>query len=129
MIKDVYNFVTGMVNYAKFNDMLINPLAAHLVEQAFYRAYLCSDCFSGGRCKHCGCKTPEMFFSPKKEDSEGKWGKMLSKNEWEKEKAEKGIDLKKLTIELEEKMGSESSTNFFDKWAEQFKKAQDEAKG
>lgn len=72
------DFVEG--NYHYFNK---KHNAEHINEQALWRAYLCSDCLKAGKCRICNCKTPNMFFSPNKIDSAGKWKKMLPANEWE----------------------------------------------
>jgi len=61
-------------------------LPAHYRDQAEWRAYLCKDCLETGKCKECGCKTPQMFYAPNKKDKLDKWGPMLSKKEWEKMK-------------------------------------------
>jgi len=72
------DFVEG--NYLFFNRPHNAP---HINEQAMWRAYHCQDCLKAGKCRHCGCKTPNMFFSPNKADSANKWGKMMSQTQWE----------------------------------------------
>lgn len=78
LLSDIRNFFEG--NFLFFRQNHNQP---HINEQAEWRAFLCSDCFRNGKCRHCGCKTPNMFFSPHKTDSEGKWGQMMSASEWE----------------------------------------------
>lgn len=103
-LKNIKNFAEGTLNYIKFknentsNSVFFKKLEDHVKEQAFYRAYLCQKCLSNGACIRCGCKTPEMFFSPKKVDSEGKWREMLNKEEWEQFKKDNNIELSTLTI-------------------------------
>lgn len=73
---NVKNFVEGNYNY-----YISRP--SHIEEQANYRAYLCQSCHNEGRCPHCGCRTPQMFYSPSKVDSQGRWGRMLPPDEWD----------------------------------------------
>jgi hypothetical protein len=88
--KNVRNFVEG--NYMMWKDQLSNVgIQKHYKEQAIYRALLCRPCLDNGRCLICKCKTPNMFFSINKEDSDGKWGKMLEAKEWEAFKLANGI--------------------------------------
>jgi len=61
----------------------------HIKEQAIHRIAQCSDCFEKGRCPHCGCLSPALFFSPTKKDKLGKWDKMMDKENWNRYLAEK----------------------------------------
>lgn len=82
-LKDVKNFIQGnLLSYA--DDVGIG--VPHIREQANMRANKCPECVQAGKCVECGCKTPNMFFSPQKECSKKRWGKMLSKDDWEKMK-------------------------------------------
>lgn len=56
----------------------------HIIDQAERRAELCAPCLDRGYCDVCDCKTPHLFFAPQKEDARNRWGKMMSKEEWEK---------------------------------------------
>jgi hypothetical protein len=88
---NVRDFIEG--NYMMWKDQLRNSgIAKHYKEQAIYRALLCRPCLVNGRCVECGCKTPNMFFSINKEDSQKKWGKMLEAEEWEAFKKDNDID-------------------------------------
>lgn len=55
----------------------------HELAQVVMRALLCKDCTDNGACKYCNCKTPDQYFDPLRSDSAGKWGPMMSKDEWE----------------------------------------------
>lgn len=77
---DVKNFVQGNVNY-----YITRP--DYVTEQATFRAYKCQPCLKAGKCLHCGCTTPQMFFSQSKVDSAKRWGPMMSKEDWEVFKA------------------------------------------
>lgn len=92
---NVKNFVQGNYNY-----YISRP--PHIEEQANYRAFLCQDCHTSGRCSHCGCKTPQMFFSPSKVDALKKWGKMLDPTEW---------SVFKTTVEYAQFLASKFSIN------------------
>jgi hypothetical protein len=94
---NIQNFVQGTWNHFKDNSNFFE-LSTHVKEQAFYRAWLCQPCYAKGSCLLCGCKTPEMFYSPNKTDAGEKWGKMLNKYEWEEFKKEKGIILEDLVL-------------------------------
>lgn len=78
ILSDIRNFVQG-----NFNFIYHEHNAPHINEQAEWRAYKCQDCLKAGKCRHCGCKTPNMFYAPNKTDSAGKWGRMLSQHAWE----------------------------------------------
>lgn len=73
--ENINNFIQGNLNYYLGN----NP--PHYIEQFLYRAYLCSECLQNGKCLHCGCTTPNMFFSPRKIDSMDKWPPFFFKEE------------------------------------------------
>lgn len=75
--QNVRNYVEGNIFAA-----LEKNLPDHISEQAMYRMALCLDCLKNGRCLKCGCKTPQLFYAPMKQDD--KWGPMMSKSEWEK---------------------------------------------
>jgi hypothetical protein len=79
---NIMNFIQGNINF------YINQNARHHLEQFLYRAYLCRDCLENGKCPHCGCTTPQMFFAPNKEDALGKWPTFFyNEEEWEAYKA------------------------------------------
>lgn len=42
-------------------------------ERALKRASLCPQCFEAGKCPHCKCSVPAMFFAPNKKCPNGKW--------------------------------------------------------
>jgi hypothetical protein len=90
--EDPINFIQGNLNYlsAKMNQFsALSPflgLDEYVLEQAMLRAYLCRDCMENGKCTVCNCTTPNMFFSPNKTDSKGKWGVMVDKDTWEEHK-------------------------------------------
>lgn len=78
---NVRDFAEGNYNYYVGN----NP--KHYLEQYLYRAYLCSDCLEDGKCKACGCTTPQMFFAPRKVDKLDKWPPFFRNEEdWEEYK-------------------------------------------
>ena len=89
-LEDVINFVKGNWNYLQY-QLKSNKIKQEVKEQALHRAMLCSPCLEEGKCKICGCSTPAMFFAPDKEDSLGSWGKMMSKQRWEKYKKDNDI--------------------------------------
>lgn len=95
--QDVRNYLEGNAYYLLSFFKSTSP--THIKEQALYRAFLCDECLKKGKCVECGCKTPNMFFSPKKKDSKGRWGQMLSAKEWKKFKIENNIDINNLTRE------------------------------
>jgi hypothetical protein len=89
--KNIRNFIEG--NYLMWKDKLSNVgINQHIKEQAIYRALLCKDCLISGKCLECGCKTPNMFFSVNKEDSLGRWGKMLNPAKWKQFKDDNNIE-------------------------------------
>lgn len=82
MLSKIRDFVEGNALY--FADQLrSNVISPHVKEQALYRAFLCAECLTLGNCKSCGCKTPNMFFSPNKTDSENRWSEMMTAEKWE----------------------------------------------
>lgn len=75
---NILNFVQGNINF------YLNQNATHHLEQFLYRAYLCRDCLENGKCPHCGCTTPQMFFAPNKQDAMDRWPAFFYKEEdWE----------------------------------------------
>lgn len=76
MLDNVRDFVQGNVNY-------YTSLAPFQQEQVDLRAFLCESCLDNGKCVHCKCKTPNMFYAPNKVDSENKWAEFLSLSQWE----------------------------------------------
>lgn len=90
---DVRNFIEGNMLY--FSDLSLQKLDQHIKEQALYRAMLCQDCLMDGKCRSCGCKTPQLFYAPKKVDAEKRWHTMLPKEFWEKFKEIYEIELPK----------------------------------
>jgi len=89
---NIKDFVQGYYNYFR-NYLDDESLPKHVREQALYRAMQCVGCLNNGKCTECGCATPAMFFSPGKEDSLGRWGKMIDSAEWEIFKSENNIEL------------------------------------
>ena len=87
---NVRDFIQG--NYMMWKDQLTSTgIAKHYKEQALYRALLCRPCLINGKCLICNCKTPNMFFSINKVDSDNKWGAMVEVEEWEAFKKENGV--------------------------------------
>jgi hypothetical protein len=83
-LSDIQNFIQGNINLIK--DERFNGLPQHIKEQAALRAQLCEECTRLGKCPHCGCSTPGMFYAPRKTCSKGRWGVMLGKDQWENRK-------------------------------------------
>jgi hypothetical protein len=79
---NIRNFVQGTYNKLR-EDSKFLELHGNIKEQSLYRASLCHECTSNGECFYCGCKTPDMFYSPLKVCSKSKWGVMLSDDDWE----------------------------------------------
>lgn len=96
-LKNITNFIEGNINSFKDNNHFFS-LEEHVREQVIYRALQCIDCLQEGHCLLCGCKTPEMFYAPKKIDADGKWNEMLSKEEWMKFKEEGNIILPEVEV-------------------------------
>lgn len=76
-LKDISNYLEG--NYNFFNK---EHLPAHIEEQVRLRAFLCSDCLQQGKCSHCGCKTPHMFYASHKIDAQHKWAEFMNEAQW-----------------------------------------------
>lgn len=74
---DPINYVQGTINHA-----LENRLPTHIQEQVELRKFLCADCLNATKCEVCHCKTPQMFYSPNKEDSKGRWGTFMNEGQW-----------------------------------------------
>jgi len=88
---NIKNFIEGTWNKIKDHSEFLS-LDRYIREQAVYRAYLCKECYDNGSCLECGCDTPGMFYAPKKEDSLGRWGEMLTEDEWDKFKENNSIE-------------------------------------
>lgn len=96
--KNVTNYIKGTWNYWKFKHNY--NMDKHIIEQAFYRAFLCINCLERTYCDICGCATPAMFFSPDKEDARERWKEMLGEKEWKKFKEKNNIVISDIKLEL-----------------------------
>lgn len=76
-LSDIKNFLQGYYNYYQAES-----LPEYITEQVQLRAYLCAPCLQNGKCTGCGCKTPHMFYSNTKVDSNGKWAEFLNEKQW-----------------------------------------------
>jgi len=74
---DPINYVQGTINHA-----FESHLPVHIQEQVELRKFLCGECLKAGQCEVCKCKTPQMFYSPHKEDSKGRWGTFMNEGQW-----------------------------------------------
>lgn len=79
--KNVINFVEG--NILKGIDRMVG-IPSHYKEQVIWRSILCFECTQKGKCVVCGCKTPNMFYSPRKVDSKKRWGQFMNEEAWNK---------------------------------------------
>lgn len=77
-VKDIKNFFQGYAKYANRDN-----LPPHQQEQVQLRMFLCAPCLQNGSCTECGCKTPQMFYSPHKQDSKGHFSDFLSSQQWD----------------------------------------------
>ena len=61
----------------------------HELEQIAWRMNFrdCSQCLRAGKCVHCGCKSPELFYDRTNECSAMNWFEMLDKEAWNEFKA------------------------------------------
>lgn len=74
---DPINFIQGTANYHTRST-----LPKYYKQQILMRMLLCRPCMVNGKCTECGCKTPEMFYSPLKTDSKGKWIELFNEKQW-----------------------------------------------
>lgn len=74
---DPLNFVQGTINYHTKSSMPV-----YYKQQVLMRMLFCRPCMVNGKCTECGCKTPEMFFSPLKADSKGRWIEFFNEKQW-----------------------------------------------
>lgn len=61
--------------------------------QVVYRSLLCRECVKQGQCKDCECKVPDNMLYPNNRCSEMNWLEMKSKEEFEKELENLGLDI------------------------------------
>ena len=57
-------------------------------EQFVYRSLSCGECVLSGKCVHCKCPVPANMISAENKCSSGKWGPMLSTEDWNAKKLE-----------------------------------------
>lgn len=76
-LNNVENFIVGNINYLNKDN-----LPSYILQQVELRKTLCAPCLENGKCVHCKCKTPNMFYSPNKIDSEGKFAEFLNEAQW-----------------------------------------------
>ena len=82
----------GIILQGILIGLIARLLPKHIREQAEYRADKCRPCLAEGRCLHCTCKTPQVFYAPRKKDKLDKWGPMLNREEWEARKKQLNND-------------------------------------
>lgn len=70
--------------YAVKDTLLKDGLPAWRFNQVVKRMELCEDCVKLGKCPHCHCLSPALFFAPEKSCALGKWGPLLSEEEYKK---------------------------------------------
>lgn len=90
--KDLVNPVRWFAFVQAYILKLIIPF--HIVEQIHYRALICNDCMRNGKCKHCGCHTPALFYSYYLQCEEGKWPPFMKRKYWKMYKEMMNIDFK-----------------------------------
>lgn len=56
-------------------------------EQILFKGIMCSECKEKGECIHCGCNFESISVSKSATCSQGKWGKVLNKKDWEDQKS------------------------------------------
>lgn len=74
---DIKNYVQGNYNYFTKQSLPI-----HQLEQIELRKFLCQSCVNSTHCLQCGCKSPNLFYSPSKVDADNKWGAFMSEVQW-----------------------------------------------
>lgn len=78
MLSKVNDVIQGNVLHA-----IKESLPPHIEEQVALRAHMCSSCLNMGKCPHCHCPAPKLFYAPSKKDPKGKWAEFLSASQWE----------------------------------------------
>lgn len=87
-VKNITSFLEGNFNYYMSKVIKYPP---HLVEQYFYRLYICKDtCLPTGVCESCGCPTIKKAFAL--EACSSKFKDFMPGQDWEQYKKEKNID-------------------------------------
>ena len=80
---NIRNFVEGNKNF-----IFSKNLPQFYLHQFYYRAYLCRNCLSNGKCVKCGCHAPAIFFAPRKHDALDRWPEFFfSEDRWEEFKS------------------------------------------
>lgn len=74
---DVGNFLQGNLKYYTKSN-----LPNYQSEQIELRRFLCQSCDVAGKCELCGCKTPNMYYAPLKQDKAGRWAEFMSEAQW-----------------------------------------------
>lgn len=90
-LTNILQFIEGNL---KMLGEKIHLLPVHEKEQVAYRSMICKeDCVKNGYCKYCGCDLPGKFYSTYSCNKGELFPDLMSKDEWEKFKKEKGIIL------------------------------------
>ena len=90
-LTNIFQFIEGNL---KMLGEKIHLLPAHEKEQVVYRSMICKDeCVKNGYCKYCGCNLPGKFYSTRSCNKGELFPDLMSKDEWEKFKKERGIIL------------------------------------
>lgn len=96
----IKSFIQGHSLYQL--DKRFNILSEHKKEQVFYRMFLCKDtCLKEGKCKSCGCDTPERFYIDKEyETRQCIFPDFMGKDIWEQFKKINQIDVNNIISEI-----------------------------
>lgn len=78
IVETTRQIIDGHSNYIKSK---LGKLEKHIEEQALERALKCTECVENGSCVHCGCKSPQLFYSVYKKCPQNKWDIMMNKEE------------------------------------------------
>lgn len=84
-LKNIKSFIEGYTY--SFLLKFYQKYLTHIFEQVDYRKKLVEEkspeCIYNGQCKHCTCKTPELFFATKGcSNNPPCYPEMASKDEW-----------------------------------------------
>jgi hypothetical protein len=91
LLKNVGQFIEG---YLKMLGDLFHLLPLHEKEQVYWRSQICKDdCAQYGYCIYCGCDFPGKIYVEKSCNGGERFPNLMSREEWEKYKLEKKIEI------------------------------------
>jgi hypothetical protein len=83
-LKNIKAYLQGNTR-SLLRSVFPDALPDHIEEQFAWRCEMAKECLKAGKCKVCGCSTPELFLASKAcENNPPCYPEMMDKETWDK---------------------------------------------